>query len=780
MTGHHVTRRGLASAATALAVALALPAAATAATPPAAAPAAATAAPDVAGDPAAAWTAFLADPAGVDRLAPAFDTYHALEYRDGKVQADSCRAQADALRRAVASVPVSIALRRGAMHCAEALGDEAGAEREMAALSSLVAHALAAAPDVHVSRPIRVVRLEDATALMTTLGLGADYTYLPQVRPDRWLPQVVGAWDARAGIERRFAFDMLDVLATLRSPDPEYGFPVHRHRIARSMITSRAEAGQPAYTDAMAAIGAWQATDRDKALGLLRDAALQGGLTSARRIAAHCLTEARKAPSPGCGRGLADALMPAAEARNGYAMAMLALVYEAGIGVAADPAAAATLADAADRRMGGHAASVEMAAIYREAGHATLPAATLARVRNAAAAGDIAATLVMLEEAGADAAALAAAEALADARANDRGQVERAIAMHLEQRDPADEAAAFTWWRRAAAKGNDDALQVLGGARYFGTRGEAQDADGARVLLRESARASRFWPANLLAAEAQRAGRIAEVEYLLLPAVWSGNGDAAVTLARAVLGTPEAQRATVTGEQALSLLRGQADGGDAEARRVLAGMLAWGQGVPKDVPAARRLLEAAIAEGDQEAAVDLAGVELHADETPDEAAALRWLQPALDAGLASAHALRGDWLYFRGGGSDAVRASAFTHWQKAADGDNFGAMNNAAWQWCVAPADLDAARGLAMARRMTTYPSLPASFLDTVAACEAANGDFEAAVRLQDQAIAAVAHLQGAEEEDDGGMRARRGLYAQRKPFLEEKSPHAKDADARD
>jgi hypothetical protein len=82
----------------------------------------------VAADPAQAWTRFLAHA----DLGDAYDRHDALDavgYTLASVDADACHAHGDALREAVRRVPVSIALHQAALLCAEAVGDEALADR---------------------------------------------------------------------------------------------------------------------------------------------------------------------------------------------------------------------------------------------------------------------------------------------------------------------------------------------------------------------------------------------------------------------------------------------------------------------------------------------------------------------------------------------------------------------------------------------------------------------------------------------------------------------------
>ena len=291
-----------------------------------------------------------------------------------------------------------------------------------------------------------------------------------------------------------------------------------------------------------------------------------------------------------------------------------------------------------------------------------------------------------------------------------------------------------------------------------------------RPLLREAATATRPLAARILADEAARGGRHGEAERWLLPAMWAGDVDAHVTYAAIVIGADDGTL-TDSHAEAISALRAYSGRGNAEARRILAQALLSGTGTTRDVAGARQLLEEAATAGDQDAAVALAVSYLHpggdgedAGEPADEARAMRWLQPALDAGSADAHAVLGDWLYFRSDAADA-RVRAFEHWGRAAEQDHTLAINNAAWHRCVTPADRDPQAGMALARRLAAMPGLPAGLLDTVAACHAAVGEFDEAVRVQDRAIAEAS---GGDLEFVQRFRDRRALYAAGRTYSED------------
>ena len=87
------------------------------------------------------WERFLAS-ADADKAYGALDVLNSVDYDIESVDAEKC-AQHDAdLKAAITAAPVSMAVRRAAFLCADATGDAAAAEREMAILAALSQYAL--------------------------------------------------------------------------------------------------------------------------------------------------------------------------------------------------------------------------------------------------------------------------------------------------------------------------------------------------------------------------------------------------------------------------------------------------------------------------------------------------------------------------------------------------------------------------------------------------------------------------------------------------------------
>ena len=159
---------------------------------------------------------------------PAYEVLDTVGYDNASVEAEGCRTNADALRDAVAQAPVSIALRRAAMLCAEAHGDDAAAERAMAPLAALSKLALSGVTDNPQGAVIRVLNHSDVYALVRTMGLEWRYEYYESHHMARTFPFVVAAWDPQKKVERHLRFDWIDADVRMLPNTPEARFPAFR------------------------------------------------------------------------------------------------------------------------------------------------------------------------------------------------------------------------------------------------------------------------------------------------------------------------------------------------------------------------------------------------------------------------------------------------------------------------------------------------------------------------------------------------------------------------
>ena len=140
-------------------------------------------------DPAASWEAFLQH--GDANAYGAYAVLSSVGYHADGVDAAACAVHASELDAAVRMAPVSIAVRRAAMLCAEATGRDDTAEVEMAVLAALSRHAWSQVSGLNAARPIRVLAASDAYAWLHASGLEFRYDYYGSHRPERYLPMTV-------------------------------------------------------------------------------------------------------------------------------------------------------------------------------------------------------------------------------------------------------------------------------------------------------------------------------------------------------------------------------------------------------------------------------------------------------------------------------------------------------------------------------------------------------------------------------------------------------------
>jgi TPR repeat protein len=203
----------------------------------------------------------------------------------------------------------------------------------------------------------------------------------------------------------------------------------------------------------------------------------------------------------------------------------------------------------------------------------------------------------------------------------------------------------------------------------------------------------------------------------------------------------------------------------ADARRQLALMLVKGEGIAKDADRARQLL-LKDAENDDAISRRVLGVLMLDGDlgSVDEAQGQRWLGLAVDQGNTGAMNDWASWLYRKKGGPGDV-AKAKTLWQRAIANGSKSAINELAWAACTATnaAMYDPGKGLAVIQKMDRA-DLTWARIDTLAACQAANGDFQTAQATQVQAIEQLKAKDPASS-SLANVQARLELYKQHKTY---------------
>lgn len=723
----------------------------------------------VAADPAGVWTRFLAN-AKLGEAYAGYDLMDEVGYTHDAVDADACRDRAARLREAVAAVPVSVALHRVAMMCADAIGDEAWAEGEAKALAALSKHALAAHGDGTWRAPIRVLAPRDVYALLGILGYEFRYEYYRKPRAQRHLPLTVAGWDAEAGVERHLSFDFIDATYTINRADAFSGYPIQRAVLVNAFHDGQNKGGDPIGADMIAVREAYADVDPARRVARLREGGAHGGLSSLLQWMMQC----GHARAPDCGDGLIDALLPLAEREQALPMTLLAFAHAEGMGIARDQKAAEALLDAADRRWHARGASVMFASLEALARKGRIGAFADARLQRAIEAGhpDAEALRISLRLLADPRTRLSAQDIAVLERPSSNGLgVGHALlveyyTLNARSRD------ADTARRRAADAGHAASQRDLA-LRALREGGERAPASAWRPLLESAAHGGDALATRTLSAIARREQRWQAAEAWLLGAVDDGDAQAQYDLGALY----ETGHRDVTGSlaEAIAIYESLADIREDqgnEARRRLAAFAAEGRGMKRNLRRVRSLLTPDAERGVAESQSMLGALLVHHGESADDSAeGERWFQRAIDAGYDGARNDYALWLHARQDGTAEHRRRALALLRAVEPGSSQyrPVLNNLAWLLCVsAHADTrDPAAGMTAARELERSGDLPPSWLDTVAACHAANGDPAAAVRLQQRAIDGLPKGPDGKPQGSQGMFDRLALYRAGKPYVE-------------
>lgn len=727
----------------------------------------------VAADPAGVWTRFRA---GAEFAATfqAFDVIETVGYDYASVDAAKCREHATALREAVEAVPVSIALHRVALMCAEAVGDAATAERETLALAALSKLAIADSGDSPWRRPILVLSPRDIYALLALLGYEFRYEYFRELHPKRYFPLVVAAWDPEAKIERHLAFDYIDAITAIERDARYPGTATQRNVLAHGIIESQGKSQEASALDLLALRDAMEMQDPKAHLARLREGAAHGGWMSIARWIRVCAERS----VPDCEDGLVDTLLPLAERQHALPLALMSVLYARGIGVPRDAAKSTALLDAADARWSGAGGSMYFAAMELVIDD-QVSEGTLQRLRKLSrerpGAIDVMAVLGEFTRDQKHVLSARDIEVLSRPASNGTGIGLATLAEYHAARG--DTAKSLEAVRLAAEHGNA-ASQRQVALRLLDEDGEA-DRSRWLPVLEAAAQGGDASAMRVLAAGARQEGKAQEAAGWLIAGVQLGDIGALLDysqlLASGAEGLPGTAEDGVANLEAIV-----ADGGQhaPEARQTLAGLALAGRGMKRNPKRAREWLLVDAERGDLTSQMGL--FFLHRDVDGglhDEAEAIRWADRAMrddradqaDQAVAAKSAY-GTWLV---GHKDAARrmrgVALLRDSLRIAKGNQVTlAGNNLAWALCVSPFDdvRDPVEGLAVALRMDQATLSPGE-LDTVAACHAANGDFPAAVRVQQRAVDGLPRDAAGKPTGGDGIVSRLALYKDGKAYIE-------------
>ncbi|KAF1712802.1 tetratricopeptide repeat protein [Pseudoxanthomonas sacheonensis] len=743
-----------------LCMALALPSAATAEVP-------SVTLARVAQAPAEAWEEFLSA-SEFDRAYSAYAILDKVGYSPEGVKVEACREHRDGLDEAVRNAPVSVAVLRGAMLCAEAAGEAEKAQNIEEALLALSTEALKKnGRQQPWPKPIRVLGPSDVYALVQMSGLKVSYEYFELLKPERYYPLVVAALDEEQGKEVHLVFDYVDPVATLKNANEFAGYPYYRNLLVDFFLGAQADAKQLGAFDARALAAAAQTSRAEDKVKAVRISAGYGGIQSLRLWITLCATS----PFEGCTDGLADTLLGLAEQKQAAPMAMLAFVQAEGIGVKRDSALADQLLSAAMRLWNVEGVAIEYL--------------SLANMTERPKAAD----RKVLAEAMRKPAVLAvkAAKRVAGKEKELSASELQALAAPGSNGLGTGQAWLSEYWRQL---GNENlALASLGLAAEQGD--VFAQGTYAFHLLDEGASAAEAEQAQRLMRTAALGGNAAAMRYLsqqefirhewkssarwLMAAVTTNDSDAMLQLAG--LYEEDHQDAGQTAKQAFDWYVLMADSDNIpEARRRAARLAIKGKGTDKDPAKALQWLTKDAEAGDAASQIQLALAYFNGDFGDDQRNKGQvWADRVMASQDIDSKSSYAEWLYHRSGKTED-RARAVRMWQELDKAGDTWAVNNMAWAFCTAaePAGRDAGRGVELAKAMLEKPDISAAFLDTVAACQAAAGDYPHAVETQRRAIAEFVAYWGPGAEDfdakeEDGFTSRLKLYQQGKPYIDKR-----------
>ncbi len=705
------------------------------------------------------------DEGDLQELMATYEATSALSDDEGEPIAERCREHADTLDAALITNPVGLGVWHAAYRCAEALNETGKADVRSARFAALVRHGFAARPDDNGVAPVRVLADADVWAFIQASGQELLFDHYDSYASSRHLVRVVGLWDEEEQRERVLHFDFLDSLVRLSRDQPGAGFPSYRRVLAEGLLKRFHELELGAATAGYELLLAARLPNQGERLDALERQAHEGSYVAALRLLQVC----EQVPGADCGLRAVDALLPYVEIRLSDALVLLARAYLRGEIVPRDVKSAKALLDAADARLGDVGGRKKLASLsFRKADAANVWPVLSKPLKRAARGGDdVAAMLVAMNEVSTSRQGKPTARALAQLQRAAEGGLIQAQWLYgalLIDQKRLDEG--HRWIERAAESDLVPAQRTLGTALMSGTDIKQDEARGLYWLERAGHGGSS--EAMLAVADhyARQSGseqsRKLEIEWVRSAHI-AGDPQASLRLASVQLQRGNDKTANADAEGILRYLVGRPDLADKrvgkDARNLLASWLAHGIDTAESRKEAIALIQPLAEAGDSEFQGVLGGIHVHDSDPVVRRTGIAWLRKASDGGdMASTESLAFNTWLGRGGAPDPAAASQL--WQRAVDAKYTPAYNNWAWVLCTSPdAGLrDAKRGLDLMRELQTLVQLDFGSNDTLAACHAADGNFDEASRVQQDVIAA-AEAEGSEAEQLARLQARLALY---------------------
>ena len=693
-----------------------------------------------------------------------------LHDADGKVIPSACKARAHDLLRAARHDPLSLAVWYYQARCAEALGNHALQEQSEKAFAVLVRDAFAGIPPDNGLTPLHVESTEDGNAIIDATDETVTFSYLDMSDLGLGLFWRAGLLDPDTGRERRLSFEFLQRRLQLIRDPQLLMFPLGRLLAERDIAEKgvkdsvKPPAGVPRTLEYLDELPTDQKAARLKAL------IAGNGPSVPHVLARYCFSH----PDAGCNPASVDALLPLAEEHRAEPMILLAYAQANGLGVKSDESAAKVL-------LQGAAKHEDTGAVYES--YLELDANRVAdanpferwvytQVSAAADAGDKLAAgeavwlAAMNPDYEKDASRLQRWQHAADAvglvdftydyciataqkakdgpaeircaeRLGDRRHGALMLAKAYERGDlpgvPADPAKALYWRKQAAILGDPASMRIIG--RHYAAESKKPDS----LVLAGKWYLSATYLFDLYAmldlAKLSAGGKIDPV----------AGPKAAKLMYEAMLKSP--------GELGPSI------------RRNFAEFLATGSGIERDPDRARALLLQDANSGDPYSELELANLLYAGSLGPrDPASASAWIEKALSANKTPVNINVATELY-QGVRLAPDKARAIALWTRAAQQQGGEiAWNDMAWELCTNPeaTKRDPKSGLEAAVKATSKNPSP-SWRDTLAACQAATGDFDSATASEQRALA------DADPDSDLAinLRARIDLYRNHQAYVQ-------------
>ncbi|HET9033848.1 MAG TPA: tetratricopeptide repeat protein [Dokdonella sp.] len=691
---------------------------------------------------AQSWEKSLAAPS-YGALIESYDVLEKLQDDSGDTRTDQCAELQSTLDQAVQSNPASLALQLAAADCANVANDRSAAERHTQIFAELVRLAIAELPADYGETPIEVISEWDVMAFIRASGEVPIYYYYDQRQGTFPLNLRVALLDRERETERWLSFDYFKTAMHFFRNDPTARFPLFQQQFVYSVLANWAESSRSITLDASAVQTALENSPLAARLQALARLGAQGNIGAVFRYAGYCAYSR----SADCETTATDLLLPLAEVRSARAMILLAVLKADPAASRADEKSARILLDNADRRLGNHVASAEFAAIMdtRNA-RAKLSSFARKRLKQAGKAGNPEAEwLIALHERRANSSgsklSTKARAGLMHAAQSGFPNAEALLASELWREG--DKAQAIRWMQVAGAHRSVSAQSWLAMA-YADGNGVETDLDKATYWRQRAARNGDIESMLWLAGHYRKADQTVETRQLqegwLLSAAATDNVDAMIALADLYrIGGEGLKSGPVLAERLYRKVLETQD--RADARRGLAALLFGTDGVEQNRDEARKLLNADAEKDDPLSQTDLGVHIINGDFGTIDQTGRAWLKKASDRGDARASANLGIALYYDSDGGGRDPAAAIVYLSKAAENGNDDARNNLAWVLCTVDQEplRDPQRGLSVIRVLIGERSVnPVAWIDTYAACQAASGHFDEAVRLEEQAIAAA------------------------------------------